>query len=180
MGQQAKLDTEIRLAAPDDLADINAIYNAYVPISTCTYQEFPETDEERRRWYDSRGREHPVTVAVHETRVVGWGSLSVFRSRSAYRYTVEASVYVAEPWHGRGVGTALLSDLIERAVRLGHHAIVALIDSGQTISLALHAKQGFTEVGRLPQIGLKFGRWLDAVVMERVLSPPERVATPNS
>jgi phosphinothricin acetyltransferase len=110
-----------------------------------------------------------VTVAVHDGCVVGWGALSAFRNRSAYRFSVETSVYVHAEWHGRGIGTALLLDLVERGRALGHHAILALIDSGQTASLSLHAKCGFVEVGRLPQIGFKFDHWLDVVIMECML-----------
>src|SRR5580698_2909726 len=110
----------IRVATESDLVAINDIYNYYVPRSTCTYQEQPETMESRRRWFDNHGEKHPVTVAVANGQVIGWGSLSPFRERSAYRYTVENSVYIHHEHHRRGIGALLLEDLIVRSRSLGH------------------------------------------------------------
>jgi L-amino acid N-acyltransferase YncA/nitroimidazol reductase NimA-like FMN-containing flavoprotein (pyridoxamine 5'-phosphate oxidase superfamily) len=160
----------IRPARREDLDAINAIYNFYVLKSTCTYQEEPETREGRQAWFERHGAPHPVIVAEIDGRVVGWGSLSAFRTRSAYRQTVEDSIYVADTHRGQGVGTALLRELLVQARALGHHAIIADIDSEQAASIALHARCGFGEVGRLRQVGLKFGRWLDVVCMELQLS----------
>jgi L-amino acid N-acyltransferase len=160
----------IRLARDGDLEAINAIYNHYVERCTCTYQETPETMEGRRQWFAGHGASHPVTVAEIDGRIVGWGALSSYHSRCAYRYTVENSVYVAADFHGRGLGSALLADLIQRAKALGHRAIIAAIDSEQTASIALHAKFGFAAVGRFRQVGFKFGRWLDVVYMELLLT----------
>ncbi|MBK9127134.1 MAG: N-acetyltransferase [Phycisphaerales bacterium] len=159
----------IRLAAPADAAAINDIYNYYVPRSTCTYQEEPEPLAARVSWLAAKGPEHPVTVAEAEGRVVGWGCLTTFRARSAYRYTCEDSLYVHHALHGRGIGAAILADLVARARALGYRAIIAGIDAEQPVSIRLHARQGFVEVGRLPQVGYKFGRWLDVVFMELLL-----------
>jgi L-amino acid N-acyltransferase YncA len=189
----------IRLATEADLPAINEIYNHYVPISTTTYDVQPMGMEERRRWFAGRESIHPITVAVRESPsppgrgqgegesqsaqpspgssvqppasppIVGWGSLHTFRNKSGYRMTVENSVYV-HPEHQRtGVGSAIILDQIERARQLGLHAIVAGIDAEQEASLALHYKHGFREVGRFPQVGRKFDRWLDAVFMELLL-----------
>ena len=165
----------IRLACPDDLDAINAIYNHYVLHCTCTYQETPEPIASRREWFAAHGAAHPVTVAELNGHVVGWGSLSAYHARSAYRYTVENSVYVDQAQHGRGIGSALLRDLIERARALGHHAIIAGIDATQTASLALHAKYGFVQVGHLREVGFKFCRWLDVIYMELRLDGPPHV-----
>lgn len=159
----------IRLANAKDLDAINAIYNHYVAASTTTYDEAPMTAEERRAWFDGREPVHPVTVAERDGEIVGYGSLHPFRAKRGYRFVVENSVYVRPELHRQGVGSAILADLIERARTLGHHAIVAVIDAEQAASVAIHAKHGFVEVGRLPQIGTKFGRWLDVVLMERLL-----------
>ena len=156
----------IRLARAEDLEAINAIYNHYVQHTTCTYQETPETIEGRREWFARHGVEHPVVVAEADGQVVGWGALSACHARSAYRYTVEDSVYVAPGFHRRGIGTAMLRALVERARALGYHAIIAAIDRDQAASIALHARFGFEEVGRLREVGFKFGRWLDVVYME--------------
>ena len=163
------LDVQIRRATADDLQTINDIYNHYVPCSTCTYQEEPETMESRREWFASHGDRHPVTVAVVDGQVVGWGSLSPFRERSAYRYTVENSVYVSPAHQRRGIGRALLIDLIDRARTLGHHSIIAGIDAEQTGSIALHAAVGFREVADLREVGFKFGRWLHVRYLQLML-----------
>jgi L-amino acid N-acyltransferase YncA len=159
----------IRPATAADLDAINAIYNHYVHHSTCTYQEEPSTAEERAAWFAAHGPEHPVTVAEVNSEVIGWGSLSQFHARSAYRRTVENSVYVRHDRHRQGIGAALLADLINRAAALGHHAIIAGIDAEQTASVAIHRRFGFEHVGHLRQVGFKFGRWLDVIYMERLL-----------
>jgi phosphinothricin acetyltransferase len=159
----------VRLADAEDLEAINAIYNHYVPVSTTTYDYEPMTLDERRQWFEGRETIHPVTVAVAEGRVVGWGSLHTFRKKDGYRTTVENSVYVHPDRHRCGIGSTVLADLIERARRLGLHAIVAGVDAEQLASLALHAKFGFREVGRITEIARKFDRWLDVIFMELLL-----------
>jgi L-amino acid N-acyltransferase len=159
----------IRTATEQDLASINTIYNHYVLHSTCTYQEEPESMDGRKRWFHHHGPEHPVIVAELAGRVVGWGSLSSFHARSAYRRSVENSVYVHHEHHRAGAGGMLLEELIVRAGALGHRAIIAGIDSDQPASVGLHAKFGFLKVGHLKQVGFKFGRWLDVIYMELLL-----------
>ena len=163
------LDIAVRPATIADLQVINDIYNHYVPCSTCTYQEEPETMEARRAWFASHGARHPITVAAVNDEVVGWGSLSPFRERSAYRFTVENSVYVSHAHQRRGVGRALLADLIDRARAVGHHSIIAGIDADQTRSIALHAAFGFREVANLREAGFKFGRWLHVRYLQLML-----------
>jgi len=179
----------IRLATEADLPAINDIYNHYVPISTTTYELEPTNLEERRRWFAGRESIHPVTVAVDELpsppgrgqgegeveptptseTILGFGSLHTFRNKPGYRLTAENSVYVHPDRLRAGVGSAIILDQIQRARQLGLHAIVAGIDAEQEASLALHYKHGFREVGRFPQVGRKFDRWLDAVFMELIL-----------
>jgi phosphinothricin acetyltransferase len=163
----------IRDAVGDDLDAINAIYNHYVLHSTATYQTEPETADGRRAWFAGHGSRHPVTVSVVEGQVVGWGSLSRFHRRSAYQNTVENSVYVRHDMHRRGIGRALLADLIRRAEALGHHTIIAGIDAEQAPSIALHAAMGFVQVARLSQVGNKFDRWLDVIYMQRMVGTGE-------
>ena len=171
-----KMDFTIRAATLGDLAAINAIYNHYVLHSTCTYQEELSTEEERRGWFAAHGERHPVTVAVEEGgdgEVVGWGSLNPFHARSAYRFTTENSVYVRQDRHRKGIGGAILADLIGRATALRYRVIVALISADQAASIVLHASAGFRESGRLHGVGYKFGRWLDVVYMERAIPQQE-------
>lgn len=169
----------IRSAAESDLAAINDIYNHYVLHSTCTYQEEPESIRERRRWFRHHGDKHPVIVAIAGRQVVGWGSLSAFHARCSYRHTVENSVYVHPQHLRRGIGSLLLRDLIVRARRLGHRAIIAAIDGEQTASVVLHKRFDFEKVGRFKQVGIKFGRWLDVVYMELILDGPLAKSKPR-
>ena len=168
----------VRAATASDLVAINDIYNHYVLHSNCTYQEAPEPLSSRRHWFGLHGDQHPVTVAELEGLVVGWGSLSPYNPRSAYRHTVENSVYIHQLRQRRGIGTLILQDLIQRARELGHHTIIAGIDAEQSGSLALHARFQFEKVGHFKQVGFKFGRWLDVIYMalilddSRIESPP--------
>jgi L-amino acid N-acyltransferase YncA len=159
----------IRLASAADLSAINAIYNHFVLHSTATYQTEPETADDRAAWFAHHGRAHPVTVAERDGLIVGWGSLSPFHRRAAYSHTVENSVYVHHEHHRRGIGKALLLDLIHRAREVGHHTIIALIDADQTASISVHAATGFEPVAHLKQVGFKFGRWLDVRYMQILL-----------
>jgi phosphinothricin acetyltransferase len=159
----------LRPATDSDLVAINDIYNHYVHHSTCTYQEEPEPLAARRQWFKHHGDSHPVIVAEADGQVVGWGSLSAYHARSAYRRTVENSVYVHPQHHRGGIGSLLLQELILRAHELGYHIIIASIDGDQTASIALHAKFRFEKVGHLRQVGFKFDRWLDVIYMELML-----------
>jgi phosphinothricin acetyltransferase len=159
----------IRLATAADLETINEIYNYYVLNSTCTYQTEPETMDARRAWFAAHGERHPITVAEEAGKIVGWGSLSRFHARAAYSRTVENSIYVDPRQHRRGIGRALLTDLIDRARRLGHHTIIAGIDAEQTPSVAIHAALGFEKVALLQEVGFKFDRWLHVIYMQRML-----------
>lgn len=160
----------IRLARSDDLPSINDIYNHYVRQSTCTYQETLEPMELRQAWFERHGPRHPVTVAEIDRQVVGWGALSPFHARSAYRFSVENSLYVHHQHHRKGIGDALLTDLIARARPLGHRTIIAGIDADQEASIAIHAKHGFVKVGHLREVGYKFERWLDVIYMQLSLA----------
>jgi phosphinothricin acetyltransferase len=161
----------VRLAVPSDIPAINAIYNYYVPLSTCTYQDEPTTAGERAEWFRRHDPvRHPVTVAVEDGAVIGWASLSAFRARAAYRFTVENSIYIRHDRHRLGVGRLLLTDLIERARAAGHHTVVAAVSSDQTASIKLHEAFGFVETGRLREVGFKFGRWLDVAYLQLPLA----------
>lgn len=165
-----KRAVHLRPANLDDLPAINDIYNHYVRHSTCTYQEAEETPASRRAWFERHGPAHPVIVAVADGQVVGWGSLSPYHARSAYRFTAENSVYVRHDSLRCGIGTALLTELINHARRLGYHSIIAGIDSNQPGSIAAHQRIGFIHAGVIRQVGFKFGRWLDVCYMQLLLA----------
>ncbi len=160
---------KIRLATVGDLPAINDIYNYYVLNSTCTYQEVPESLEARTVWFAAHDANHPITVAEADGSVAGWGSLSKFSPRTAYRRTVDDSVYVRHDMLRRGTGRALLADLIERAKGLGYHTIIASISADQKPSIALHEKFGFVQAAHLREVGVKFGRLLDVVYLQLML-----------
>src|SRR5262245_22654734 len=125
---------EIRPATVADLTAINDIYNHFVTHATCTYQLEPSTAQERMNWFNCHGPRYPITVAIDPSsdQVVGWASLSPFHPRAAYRFTVEDSVYVHYDHHKRGIGKALLCDLMGRALDLEYRTIIGIISADQT------------------------------------------------
>ena len=157
----------IRDAEEGDLPAILAIYNDAVVNTTAIWNDALADLAGRRAWWEGRAKlGYPVLVAIEGGRVLGYASFGDFRAFDGYRFTVENSVYVASDARGRGVASALLVPLIERARTLGKHVIVAGIAADNDVSIRLHARLGFTETGRMPEVGRKFGRWLDLVFMQ--------------
>lgn len=159
----------IRLATREDAGIINDIQNHYVLHSTATFLTEPQTLEQRLAWLDGRSQAHPVTVAQADASIVGWGALETFRSRPAYRHTAELSIYVHHEWHRRGIGRAILADLLARARALGHHTLVGGCCRESTAVIALLEGSGFSRVAHFREVGRKFDRWLDVVFLQRVL-----------
>ena|SRR5688572_24636212 len=163
---------QVRPATRTDLPAILAIYNEAVLNTTASYDYEPRTLEHRVTWFETHEEQRlPIFVAVDaEARVAGWSSLSRYHDRKGYQFTVENSVYVAAPLRGQGVGTLLLPPLIESAQALGLRAVIAAIDAENPASIRLHARFGFVQVGHFKQVGFKFGRWLDVIYMEKLLT----------
>jgi L-amino acid N-acyltransferase YncA len=162
---------EIRRATVEDAEAIRAIYNVEVTQSTVTFDIVPRTNEEQVAWLVQRSGAYAVLVAVDDDgTVLGFASLSPFRERPAYSTTVEDSVYVDRAQRGRGVAKALLEELVATATAHGFHAMIARIVGGHDASIALHERVGFDVVGTEREVGRKMGRWLDVVVMERLLA----------
>lgn len=171
----ATVAVKIRLAGADDAEAIRSIYNREVTGSTVTFDLVPRTLEDQLAWLDEHSGAHPAVVAVDEQGTVcGFGSLSPYRPRPAYRTTVEDSVYVHPDHQGRGVGRSLLSELVGLAGTHGFHAVIARIVGGHIASIGLHQACGFEQIGREREVGRKFGKWLDVVVMQRLVTaePP--------
>lgn len=162
----------MRPAAADDLPAIQAIYAHHVLHGLASFEEEPPPlGEMRRRFFDVTENRLPWLAADFGGVVAGYGYCALYRTRSAYRYAVEDSVYVREDFHGRGVGGALLEALIERCAALGYRQMIAVIgDSAHAASINLHASLGFLRVGTLRSVGFKFGRWVDSVLMQRPLA----------
>ncbi|MDQ4133003.1 MAG: N-acetyltransferase family protein [Actinomycetota bacterium] len=160
---------ELRLARPDDAEAIRAIYNAEVVDSTVTFDMVPRTVEQQQAWMSEHAGAYAAIVAVEGDEVIGFASLAPYRPRPAYATTVEDSVYVRRDRRGKGYGRALLSELVAVATRHGFHAIIARILDRHEASIRLHRDCGFELVGTEREVGRKFGKWLDVVVMQRLL-----------
>ena len=160
---------DLRPARVEDAEAIRQIYNREVLSSTVTFDLVPRTVEDQITWQQARSGAHAVIVAERDGEVVGFASLSPYRDRPAYNSTVENSVYVRSDQRGQGVGHALLSELMATAGQHGFHTVMARIVGDHEASIGLHASLGFTEVGTEREVGRKFGRWLDVVLMQRLL-----------
>jgi L-amino acid N-acyltransferase len=165
----APVALHVRPATEADAEAIRAIYNPEVLESTVTFDLVPRSLEEQLAWQRDRSGAHAALVAEVAGEVVGFGSLSAYKERPAYSTTVEDSVYVARQRQGTGVGRVLLTELLSVATEHGFHAVMARIVGGHDASIGLHAALGFTVVGTEREVGRKFGRWLDVVVMQRLL-----------
>lgn len=162
----------MRPALPGDIAAIHGIYAHHVLNGLGSFEEEPPSADELQRRYDEvSGRGLPYLVAELGGAVAGYGYCALYRPpRSAYRYAVEDSVYVRQELTGRGVGAALLGELIRRCEALGYRQMVAVIgDSAHHASIGLHARLGFLHVGTLRSVGYKHARWVDSVIMQRPL-----------
>jgi L-amino acid N-acyltransferase YncA len=159
----------IRLAGADDADAICRIHNQGIVDRIATLDTSLRTPAGCRDWLAERDARHPVIVADAEGATVGWASLNRFNPRTAYDHVADFSVYVEREWRGRGVGTALLSRLIERARALGYHKMVLAALAANEAGVALYNRAGFTKVGVYREQGQLDGRWVDVVIMEKLL-----------
>jgi phosphinothricin acetyltransferase len=167
---------EIDDADETDLPDLVDILNQAVRETTASWSYVEVDLAERRAWLaDKAAKGLPVLVAREaDGQVAGYASYGPFRPWSGYLHTVENSVYVRPDRHRRGIGRALMAALIARAGAAGLHVMVAAIEAGNAPSIRLHQEFGFRETARMPQVGAKFGRWLDLVLMQLVLDVAAR------
>lgn len=175
-GPSTPLSVQIRDATDDDMAAVQSIYSFYVSRSAASFEEeVPSVEEMKARRAAITARGLPFLVAVEEGEVLGYTYAGPFRQRSAYRYTVEDSIYVAPFVARRGIGRTLLAALIERCTELGYRQMIAVIgDSANQGSIGVHRSLGFGQEGVLRGVGLKFGRWVDVVIMHRTLGGDDR------
>ena len=159
----------VRTAHAADAEAICAIYNQGIEDRIATLETELRTPAERREWMAARGPRHPVIVAEADGRVIGWGSLNPFSGRPAYQYVADFSVYVERAWRGRRVGRQLLERLIEMARGLGYHKMVLAAFPFNESGVTLYARLGFTTVGVYHEQGLVDGRWVDTIIMEKML-----------
>lgn len=161
----------LRDCTREDIPAITAIYAHHVLHGTASFEEVPPTVEEMAARYDAvRALGTPYIVAEIDGRVVGYTSASLYRTRSAYRFTLENAVYVDANLRRSGLGRALMGELLPRCEALGYRQMIAVIgDSANHASVGLHAAMGFQQIGFLRSVGYKFGRWLDSILMQRIL-----------
>ncbi len=152
------------------------IFNEAIVHSTALYDYRPRPAQSMRAWFDTkRAGAFPVIGAEDaQGRLLGFASYGSFRAWPAYKYSVEHSVYVHKDHRGHGLGAALLRELIERARAQDLHAMIGGIDAANAGSIALHLQLGFRHVGTLPEVGFKFGRWLDLAFYELLLDTPDQ------
>ena len=160
----------LRKATLEDLGEITDIYNYAIKNLTATFDEKEKTLEDRRAWFESHQVDkYPLIVAEEEGEILGWGSISLFRERPAYRFTGETSIYVRKGFQGQGVGTRILKKLIDLTRESDLHTLVALIADGNEASIRLHANLGFQIVGQVQEVGYKFEDWVNVLLMQKIL-----------
>lgn len=162
----------IRPAEPDDLGAVAEIYRHYVSDTVVTFEQTPpDADEWARRFHGIVELGLPFLIAESGDGILGYAYATRWRSRPAYAHTAEESVYVAPGATGRGVGRALLAELLEHCAGAGIREVIAVVaDTGDPASLELHRRCGFADAGRLCRVGHKHGRWLDTVLLQRKLA----------
>ncbi|OFW62017.1 MAG: hypothetical protein A2133_09230 [Actinobacteria bacterium RBG_16_64_13] len=159
----------IRAARETDLEQILDIYNHAVVNTTATFDVAPRSLEAQEAWFTAHVTPHPVIVWEEEGRILGWGSISAYAPRPAYRFAGEVSVYVHDDARRRGIGETLLRELIGLAATEGLHTLVGLITEENEASIHLAEKTGFRRTGLLEEVGYKFDRWLDVAVYQHRL-----------
>jgi phosphinothricin acetyltransferase len=165
------MTTAIRPATMADLPALMAIYNHAVVHTTAIWNDAVADLDNRRAWYEARRKVgYPVLVAEVDGIVAGYGSFGDFRAFEGYRFSVEHSVYVAETMRRQGIASRLLEALVEEARRLGKHVMIAGVAADNDASIRLHLRHGFVETGRMPEVGIKFGRRLDLVFLQKTLA----------
>lgn len=160
----------IREATEDDLLAILHIYNEAIEHTTATYDLVPVSLASRQEWFTQRKLSHfPVLVAEQSGIVIGYASYGTFRPLAGYAKTVEHSIYLSQQYRGQGIGERLLRELIKYAKAAELHVMVGGIDGSNEASLRFHERLGFKEVARMPEVGRKFGRWLELVFVQLIL-----------
>ncbi len=158
----------IRRATPDDITSITDIYNEAILKTDATFDTEPKSYDSQREWFDNHDSKHPVMVAEAGSRVIGWASLSKWSDRCAYSDTAEISLYITEAFRGKGAGKILLGAVLREGEKAGLHTVLARITEGNSVSVHLHERAGFQDIGVIREVGRKFGRLLDVRMMQKV------------
>jgi len=169
MPRLASDDVVIRRASSGDVPAVTEIYNEAILTTTATFDLEPKTTAERERWLEAHSGRYPVLVAEIDGDVVGWAALTAWSDRAAYADTAETALYVHSSYRDRGIGRRLKQALIEEARCQRFHTLIARVTEDSEASIHLNRSFGFTHVGTLRQVGRKFGRWLDVLIMQKLL-----------
>jgi L-amino acid N-acyltransferase YncA len=162
-------ELQVRVARFGDLPLIQDIHNQGIIDRVATLDTEVRTMTDMQLWFKRHGPRHPVLVAEVGDSIAGWASLNTFNARLAYQYVADLSIYLARPWRGKGLGARLLAPLIPLARELGYHKIVLSAFPTNTAGMRLYERQGFTTVGIYKEMGLLDGRWVDTIIMEKLL-----------
>lgn len=159
-------------ASRDDLVQILAIYNEVIRNSTAVFSDEEFSPARGQAWFDTKmERGFPLIVARDASGITGFGTFGEFRAWPGYRHSVEHSVHVRADRRGQGIGRAMVVELLGRAAASSKHVMIAGIDADNAVSIALHRSLGFTSVGHFHEVAFKFGRWLDLVFLQCILTP---------
>ncbi len=150
------------------------IFNEAIVNSTALYDYQPRSEQSMQAWFETKRRGNFPVLGLEDRdgTLLAFGSYGTFRAWPAYKYTVEHSIYVHQDHRGRGLGGVVMRALIEAARQRDVHALIGAIDAANSASIALHERLGFRHVGILPQVGFKFGRWLDLALYQLLLDTP--------
>lgn len=160
---------KIRTAEQADIQSILDIYNEAILTTVATFDTEERTMEQQTQWFNNHGELYPILVAEQDGRVIGWASLNPYSDRLAYKRTSEVSLYIHSDSRGRGVGKELLRQVLEAGRAAGLHTVLSRIVEGNDSSIHLHRVYGFEDVGIMREVGFKFGRMLDVVMMQKML-----------
>lgn len=160
---------EIRKAKIDDLLGITSIYNDAIKNTVATFDTKTKTFEEQKVWFDRHGSKNPIIIAIDNRNIVGWAALSKWSNKEAYCNTAEISVYVKDSFEKKGIGRKLIQEILKKGKKAGLHLIIARITNENQVSIHLHESVGFTQVGVMKECGYKFGKWLDVILMQKLL-----------
>jgi len=160
---------EIRKIQLKDLKEAKDIYNEEIKTSTATFNIEERTNQVQEKWFEEHTENYPAFVVIENSEVIGWSSLSKWSDREAYRRTAELSIYLSKKSRGKGVGKKLMIYTLDRAKELPLHTVISWITSDNEISIIMHEKYGFKNIGVMKEVGEKFGRLLDVVMMQKMV-----------
>ncbi len=158
----------IRKAELKDISSIMEIYNKEIREAVATFDTEEKTFDEIKEWFRDHGPKNPIIVAEKDNEIVGWAALSKYDDKKAYSDTAEISLYVLRNFQGKGIGKKLMKKIIDEGKKVGLHTIIARITEGNKISVKLHKKYGFDQIGIYKEVGKKFGKTLDVFLMQKI------------